>query len=321
MKNKLFALLLAIFCVFCLVSCNNKQEVVVDSVEVVSQTIPTEILTTEVEDKIDDIEIKVIKSDKSEETVKLNKSMISESDLAKLATEGSHEITITYEGKTVVITLTIKLPVDNRYSAKVLYPDNSPVTSGVTVQWCVGDMCFLPQAVNSDGMAYIELEDGDYYIHLNNVPEGYTYNPNAYITSSSNKHVEIKLYQLSVVSGEGNKENPFVVSTGAYNVSYEEAKTAGMKYYSFTPTEAGTYTIESICVDKLAMSVVDPYIGFVGTDITSAPDTTGNDIKDSVNFSRSFEAEANTTYYFIIMISSVSDNKFPCNVEFVISKA
>ena len=59
----------------------------------------------------------------------------------------------------------------------------------------------------------------------------------------------------------------------------------------------------------------------VGTDINSAPDTTGNDIKDSVNFSRSFEAEANTTYYFIIMISSVSDNKFPCNVEFVISKA
>jgi hypothetical protein len=48
------------------------------------------------------------------------------------------------------------------------------------------------------------------------------------------------------------------------------------------------------------MSVVDPYIGFVGTDINGAPDTTGNDIKDSVNFSRSFEAEANTTYYFIM---------------------
>lgn len=321
MKNKLFALLLGILCVFTLVSCGDTSEVVIDSIEVLTESIPTEILTTEVDDKLDDIEIKVIKSDGNEEVVNLSKSMISDTDYAKLATEGSHTITITYEGKDVTVTLVVKLPVDNRYSAKVLYPDNAPVTSGVTVQWCVGDMCFLPQAVNGEGMAYIELEDGEYYIHLNNVPEGYTYDPNAYVVTAENKYVEIKLYELSNVTGEGSKENPYVVSTGTYNVSYEEAKIAGMKYYSFTPTEAGTYTIESICMDKLAMSLVDPYIGFVGTDINANPDTTGNDIKDSVNFVRSFEAEANTTYYFIIMISSVSDDKFPCTVEFVINKA
>ena len=211
-------------------------------------------------------------------------------------------------------------PVDDRYSVKVVYPDNTPVTSGVTVQWCVGDMCFLPQAVNANGVAYIELEDGDYYIHLNNVPTGYTYNPNAYTTSATNKNITIPLYALSSVTGEGTKAAPYVVTTGTYNVQFEQASTKGMKYFSFTTTEAGTYSIESFCMDKLALSLVDPYIGFVGTDINNSPDVSGNDIKDTVNFTRSFEAEANTTYYFIVMVSSVSDNKFPCTVEFNIIK-
>ena len=206
--------------------------------------------------------------------------------------------------------------VDERYSVQVLYPDFTPVTSGVNVQWCVGDMCFLPQPVDSEGIAYIELEDGEYYIHLNNVPAGYTYNPNVYTTDQDNKNIKIVLYSLLSTTGEGSKANPYVVTKGTYSVQFEEAKTAGMKYFSFTPTEAGTYYIDSMCMDKLALSVVDPYIGFVGTDINNAPDTEGNAIKDSVNFSRSFVAEANTTYYFIIMISSVSDNKFPCSVEF-----
>ncbi len=211
-------------------------------------------------------------------------------------------------------------PVDDRYSVKVVYPDNTPVTKGVTVQWCIGDTCFLPQAVNNEGIAYIELEDGEYYIHLNNVPAGYTYNPNAYVTTADNKHVEIVLYSLATTTGEGTKDSPLVVSLGAYNIEYQAAKTAGMKYYSFTPTEAGTYTVESICMDKLALTVIDPAIGDLGTNINGAPNQEGTNIKDSVNFKLTFEAEANTTYYFVIMISSVSNNKFPCSIEFVISK-
>ena len=211
-------------------------------------------------------------------------------------------------------------PENDNYTAKVVYPDNTPVTSGVTVQWCVGDMCFLPKAVNSEGIAEIELEDGAYYIHLNNVPEGYTYNPNAYITTADAKHVDIVLYSLANVTGEGSKELPYVTTVGAHSIQFQEAKKVGMKYFSFTPTEAGTYTIESICMDKLALSLIDPYIGFIGTDINGVPDASGNAIKDSVNFKRSFDAEANTTYYFVIYVSSVSDNKFPCSVEFIISK-
>ena len=222
--------------------------------------------------------------------------------------------------ETPIVTENTETVVEDLFTVQVVYPDNTPVTTGVTVQWCEGEMCYLPQPVNSNGLASIELEDGEYYIHLNNVPQGYTYNPNAYTTNTNNKNIIIPLYKIGNITGEGSKTSPYVVEEGTYNVNFEAAKTAGMKYFSFTATEAGTYEIESFCMDKLAMQLVDPYLGFVGTDINSNPDTTGNDIKDSVNFKRSFEAEANTTYYFIIMISSVSDNKFPCLVEFNILK-
>lgn len=211
--------------------------------------------------------------------------------------------------------------VDNRYSVKVVCFDENANLAGITVQWCVGDMCFLPQPINAEGVAYIELEDGEYYIHLNNVPEGYTYNPNAYITTADSKHVDVLLYSINSTTGDGSKASPYNVSKGAYSIEFTTAQKNGMKYFSFTPSEAGTYYIESMCMDKLALSLVDPYIGFLGTDINSNPNTEGNDIKDSVNFVRSFQADANTTYYFIIMISSVSDNKFPCKVDFTITQA
>ena len=83
--------------------------------------------------------------------------------------------------------MAVVLPVP-AYPFTTRISDSSPVTSGVTVQWCEGDMCYVPQAVNQDGVAYIELEDGEYYIHLNNVPAGYTYDPNAYTTDANNKN-------------------------------------------------------------------------------------------------------------------------------------
>ena len=321
MKNRLFALFLTIVCIFGLLSCNNTNEVFVESLAVVEDSIPAEILSTEIDDKIDDIKIKVIKSDKTEEIINLDKSMISQADISKLASEGTHTITVTYEEKNTTITIVVKNPVDDRYSAKVVYPDNTPVTSGVSVQWCLGDMCLKPVTVDANGMAYIDVEDAQYFIHINNIPEGYIYNPNAYVANKDNKHVEIKLYSLLEATGDGSKDVPIVVTEGAYSIQFEELKTKGMKYFSFTAAEAGNYTIESLCVDKLAITTIDPYLGFAGTDINANPDITGNDVKDSINFKYQFAAEADTTYYFIIFVSEIIDGDMPCNVEFLISKA
>ena len=113
--KKLFKLLVVLF-VLCsittVVSCDDKepeqQVVTIDSISVDETSIPTSILNTEVENKLSQIKINVLKSDGSTEVITLNKSMISSDDLAKLSEEGSHTITVNYEGKTTSLTVNIK---------------------------------------------------------------------------------------------------------------------------------------------------------------------------------------------------------------------
>ena len=244
-------------------------------------------------------------SDKTTKVVNLSSSMLSEADLSRLSEPGTHELTISYEDCSTKITVII---LDNRYSVTVVYPDGTPVTGGVSVQWCTGNICLLPVVVNANGVAYNDCDDDEYYVHIEGIPTGYTYDPNAYTTNAANKNITIKLIQLSTYTGTGTAVDPIVVSNSAYIVNYTALSTSGVKYYSFTAPESKEYTIRSICQDKLAINEVDPYIGFLGTanDMANA-DVSGNNplVK---NFSHTFTAIAGTTYYFVIMISAATNS-------------
>lgn len=306
MKSKIISLIMVTLLLFTFVSC--KKEVKVTSIEVIQETIPESILLPEVNDVLKQIKIKVNKSNKETEEVTLSNSMISEEDFAKLATHGNHQIKVKYEGFETAITLNI---IDN-YIVKVVYPDGSPVKDSVFVQWCKGDMCYIPVMINENGYANIELEDGEYYIHLveDSIPSKYTYNPNIYVTSTNNKYVEVKLIALSnFTSGEGTKEVPYLVNTGCYELSFDQASVTGIKYFSFTATASGEVTISSMAIDKLAQNAVDPYVSFLGTtnDIAGR-DISGNKEND-INFNYKFNAEEGVTYYFTVHVSSA--DSFP----------
>ena len=110
--TKVFTLLLTIAAWLIVVSCKDKTPTV-DSISVIESSVPAEILTTEVDDKIDDIKILVTKSYDTTEEVNLSKDMISADDLAKLAEEGIHTISIVYEGHTITLSLNVKKPQEN----------------------------------------------------------------------------------------------------------------------------------------------------------------------------------------------------------------
>ena len=114
--------------------CDNKTKnpVVIESISVVSESIPDSILTTEIDDKIDDIKINVLKSDDSTSTVNVNKDMISSSDYESLSTEGTHEITITYEGFTTTVTIVTVKPNDKEDT-----PTNEPTKEPHKVEYSV----------------------------------------------------------------------------------------------------------------------------------------------------------------------------------------
>ena len=110
MKNifKFFALLLLFGTLSFVVGC--QKEVEITSIAVDLSTVDAEILTTELDSKLNKIIINVLKSDDSVEKVNFNKSMISDSDYQKLQAEGTHTVTITYNSYSTTLSLNIKLP-------------------------------------------------------------------------------------------------------------------------------------------------------------------------------------------------------------------
>ena len=319
MKKKLLTFLFILVATFGLASCGTQEQpkVTVSSISVVETSIPTSVLNTEVNDKLDDIQITVTKSDSSTEIINLSTTMIPSQDLAKLETAGTHTITVKYQGKETTFTIVITEPeVENEYyTVKVLYPDGTPVTSGVTVQWCNAQGCRDAQ-VDASGVATLEKEDGEYSVHLLNIPQGYAFNPNYYVTTAENKNLEVKLIAISELSGEGTDVQPYIVSTSAYSVTFSEGKAYDeTQYFSFTPTESGEYIIESFALDT---QLVDPYIGFLGEDITNFnPDVTGNPT-GVINFKHKITVEAGKTYYFAIMLDK--EIKSPKTFDICISK-
>lgn len=311
--KKILSFILLLISMVGLASCGDK--VTVSSIALDGSTEYTYESKEAFEADLSNLSITVLYSDETSKNVSLEASMISAADLALLAVPGTYEITINYEGCTAKCEITI---VDNRYSVAVVYPDGTPVSSGVSVQWCTGNICLLPVFVNSNGVAYNACDDANYYIHIEGIPAGYTYDPNAYTANADNKNITIKLISLGNLSGEGSISSPYVASTSAYVVRHTAIGASDIKYYAFTAVEAGSYTVRSICQDELALNTVDPYIGFMGTELNPAnANIDGN--TDAMNFSHTFTAEANTTYYFMIMITSATKAE-EADCTFVIEK-
>lgn len=312
--KKILVLLVVLCSSICLVACKDK----INTIKISEQSVPAVINVGELDSELSKIKLELINDSGESSFVNFEKSMISDDDYVKLLNPGTYTIEISYEGFKTGLTLTIDDP--NAYSVKVVYPNGNPVEGGVTVQWCTGSTCLLPVAVDNQGTAYNSIDDAEYYIHIDGLPAGYTYDPNAYTANKNNKKVTIDLINVNSTTGEGTVSNPIVVSEGAFEVNYAGTGQSNMKYYTFTPSVAGTYSIKSLAMDKSALNEIDPYIGFLGTETDmSKIDISGNvDSKVNINFNHTFTAEAGVTYTFIVFVSSAT--KFPAQFNIVISK-
>jgi len=47
-----------------------------------------------------------------------------------------------------------------------------------------------------DGVARVDGLDGDYRVTLSNVPEGFAYDPSAYVATNDGRHITIELYKI-----------------------------------------------------------------------------------------------------------------------------
>ena len=100
------------------------------------------------------------------------------------------------------------------YSVTVLKPDQSPC-QGVSVVWCTSQNCFRPVAVNTQGKATFSSEAESLFVHLDNLPSGYAYNPNEYLCTYDNLDVTITLSSVEDFSNG-------ITKPGVYSANIEE---------------------------------------------------------------------------------------------------
>ncbi len=304
MAKKIIGIIFMLLCTFCMISCNDKK---VESISVVNESIADSFTVENVETEILKLQLLVVYNNKEEEKVNVTKEMIDSADYEALKTSGTHQVKITYLNFTTSVNIEVK---NNNYSVEVKYTNGSVVT-GVAVQWCSATNCFLPVVVNDKGYAEKDLEDGNYFVHLEGLPEGYTYDPNAYVATKENKHLTIYIEPICVLTGSGTKQNPYEIALGMYEVTFEGAGVVNSKYFSYKAEKSGEVTIASLATEVLAVNEIDPYLGFIGTtnDLENynlgLADVSGN-IESNINFTYKFTVEAGKTYYFLVLVSKAT---------------
>ncbi len=205
---KFFVLLLVLIPIICLSGCKKKcgkDEVKIVSIEVVESTVPSFIYLDELDQKLTDIKIKIVKSDDSSEEKKIDKSMISTDDLSKLKNEGSHDIKITYEGFETSLKLTMKKkevivdPNKLDYVVKVEDIAGKPLAD-FYVTFYLKDEVVAEGYTKTDGTFTANLLPNVYDVLVEG-REGYYLNQEMYETDLLGSAIEIKC-ELDSLAGK-----------------------------------------------------------------------------------------------------------------------
>lgn len=291
--------------------CNKTQddEVKITSIYVVSSSVPSSIYTTEAEEIIDDIQIKVLKSDGNEETVNVAKSMISTEDFAKLSTEGTHTITITYEGFTTTATIVVlkentdpEPPVVNEIEYSVLIKDiaGKPLDD-FYVEIYKGKDIIDEGYTGSDGIFKTNQLPDKYDVRIEE-REGYYLNKTLYETDLIGTQIVVEadldslagietdlsnryelgdlMYDFTITDTEGNKLTLYELLNDYeavfLNFWYTTCTYCVQEFPSMTEAYESTYIDENENTvsykDKIAIIAINPTIAGTGDSLEDVKD-------------------------------------------------
>ena len=202
-------------------------------------------------------------------------------------------------------------------------PAVSDDSLALKVRWTDGKS-YSTVTVGEDGRAECYGLDGDYTVTLVNLSNSYTYNPNVYKADNNNKYVVIELLELSTAHGNGTDELDCIhmSKTGFYRAEIKEA--GQIVYFEFTPTRAGTYSIESMMDVSSGMydPIADVYYGSSHFKTYAYRlDGGGVSLGYTTNFKHTIDVDESfigNCYTFGIYVKG-KDATYPVNVDFSIS--
>ena len=195
-------------------------------------------------------------------------------------------------------------PNADTYEVKVVLPNGDSAGEGISVQWCSEGTCY-DSSTNASGVAYKELEPGNYDVKLFGYPNTYAYQLGQ-VATADNRKLEIKLqeileasprYESDLENAAGSAYNPYIVGEGVYNVTVENEE--DIQYFGFVPTRPGKYVVESLGT-SLNLITANPFVSYYGNNpeyvnqIISKDDDSGYDVNFALEINIPIEEFANT---------------------------
>lgn len=132
----------------------------------------------------------------------------------------------------------------------------------IYVQWTDG-FSFHKSLLDEEGKASATGLDGDYQVTLSNIPDGLSYNPNAYVATNDAPHVVIQLYDLDKIRRGGDDLYNCIELNKAGMYQVELTSPEHVVLFEFKPPTNGVYTVES-WMDVTANDInpkIDVYYG------------------------------------------------------------
>lgn len=229
-------------------------------------------------------------------------------------------------------------PVDEKTPYTVsLYYKNQPFTPGdakINAIWH-GQNSDIVVELDQNGEASAGVLDGDYEVYLSGLPAEYSYNPNVYRATGTDRHVQMIITNvLEAEKGDGGihatpSNMAIYQSGGCYVVNYQGTYRATCEkgqyiYFEYTPDMQGRYVVESLCnvYDDEINPVLEIYNGTVAFKwLTETRDTGGASLDGGFtkNFKYQIDA-ANVGPSYTFGISAVSKTgEYPVTVDFSIT--
>ena len=137
-------------------------------------------------------------------------------------------------------------------NGKKFIPEGADMYAQWTKLTDTGDIAgFKKSTFNEDGIAFVNNLDGEYRITLGNIPDGYAYNPNLYVTSGNSRNIVVELYPIIQTKNSGSDLYDNIIEirqTGVYRVTIEKlyAVKEGVYFQFSIPRDGGVYSIQSL---------------------------------------------------------------------------
>lgn len=177
-----------------------------------------------------------------------------------------------------------------------------------TALWTSRDDGSITEAAfNGNGVATAEGLDGDYTVTLDNLPEGYAYNPNVCVATNDERAITVPVYPISKASGKGTGwyNDAFKLDEGVYRFTLNSA--SQKVYCTYAPSATGEYVIETWA--DITANEINPRIDVH----MAAHSVVQSDVMEQVNYTDDAPSSV-FTKNFRYRISAYSD-VFVCAFE------